>query len=323
MYNPVIDQAFAENVSRGLSAHPKFLMSRYFYDDIGDGLFQEIMASPEYYLTRCEAEILEHQGDAIAAALAEGGPFNFVELGSGDGTKMSWLLDALHAADAEFVYRPIDISPNVLELLEQRLHPARPWLRMEPLAVNYMEWIRQLQPGPRRVFAFMGSNLGNFREPLALSFLASIRAAMGPDDALLLGLDLKKDPALIKAAYNDAAGITARFNLNLLQRINRELGGDFDASAFTHQPEYDPDSGLASSYLRSEQQQTVNIAELGEQFSFAEGELIHMEISQKYDDALIARLSQQAGFRVAADFRDQNGWFSDQLWRPVDGAAQA
>jgi dimethylhistidine N-methyltransferase len=317
MDNEVIDQAFATDVRRGLSASPKYLMSRYFYDDTGDKLFQAIMDCPEYYLTRAEAEILEHQGAAIAAELMRGGHFDFIELGSGDGTKMAWLLDALHEAGASFVYRPVDISPNVLELLEQRLHPQRPWLQMEPLAVNYMEWLGELKPGPRRVFAFMGSNLGNFKSAAAIEFLHSIRDTMGAGDALLIGLDLKKDPALVKAAYDDAGGITAAFNLNLLQRINRELGGDFVVEAFSHRPRYDAESGLASSYLRSEADQQVNIRALGEVFDFAEGEEIHMEISQKYDDALIEHLSSKAGFEVTADFRDRNGWFSDQLWRPL------
>ena len=317
MDTEVIDQAFAADVQRGLSANPKFLMSRYFYDDEGDRLFQAIMDCPEYYLTRSEAEILQHQGAAIAGELMQGGHFEFIELGSGDGTKMAWLLDALYAAKASFSYRPVDISPNVLELLEQRLHPQRPWLQMDPLAVNYMEWLEELQPGPRRVFAFMGSNLGNFQTAAAIDFLHSIRATMSPADALLIGLDLKKDPALIKAAYDDAGGITAAFNLNLLRRINRELGGDFELDAFSHKPEYDPASGLATSYLRSEKQQQVSLRALGEHFDFADGEKIHMEISQKYDDELIDQLSSAAGFRVAADFRDRKGWFTDQLWRPV------
>lgn len=317
MNKSVFDQAFAEDVSRGLSAEPKFLMSRYFYDDEGDTLFQEIMACDEYYLTRCEAEILERQATEIAAELMQGGSFDLVELGSGDGTKMTWLLDALHNSDASFIYRPVDISPNVLELLEQRIHPDRPWLAMQPLAVNYMEWLGHLAPGPRRVFAFMGSNLGNFRENDAIEFLKSIRVSMGPDDALLIGLDLKKDPELIQAAYNDAGKITAKFNLNLLSRINRELGGNFDVGAFTHQPEYDESTGLATSYLRSEKEQTVTIAELGEYFHFEQGEMIHMEISQKYDDKSIERLAGAAGFRVAAEFKDSNGWFADQVWRPV------
>ena len=228
-------------------------------------------------------EILEEQGAEIAAELLRGGHFEFIELGSGDGTKMAWLLDALHAADASFNYRPVDISPNVLALLEQRLHPQRPWLNMEPLAVNYMQWLGELQPGPRRVFAFMGSNLGNFQTTAAIDFLRKIRATMGPDDALLIGLDLKKDPQRIRAAYDDAGGITARFNLNLLKRINRELGGNFDLDAFSHRPQYDPDSGLATSYLRSERDQQVCIAALGECFDFERGEQVHMEISQKYD----------------------------------------
>ena len=163
----------------------------------------------------------------------------------------------------------------------------------------------------------MGSNLGNFDESGAIAFLSRIRESMSGGDFLLIGLDLKKDPAVIRAAYDDAEGITAQFNLNLLTRINRELGGDFDVGAFSHRPTYDADTGAARSFLRSERDQRVTIEALGRTFEFAAGERIDMEISQKYDEAYIERLAGASGFEVAAGFTDSRDWFTDQLWRPV------
>jgi dimethylhistidine N-methyltransferase len=312
------DPEFAEAVRTGLADRPRRLSSRYFYDATGDRLFQAIMASDGYYLTDCEREILREQGGEIARRIRSGGPFELVELGAGDGSKICHLIDALHDQSADFVYKPLDISEHVLGLLAERLRPTRPWLRMEPLAGNYMHWLAQpRRPGVRRVFAFMGSNLGNFDPDAAVGFLSEIRASMNAGDFLLIGLDLKKDPALIRAAYDDVDGITARFNLNLLERINRELGGDFDVNRWRHEPSYDPDSGAARSALRSECKQSVSISALSESFDFAAGELVHTEISQKYDDALIKHLAEASGFQVSAAFTDQRGWFTDQLWEPV------
>lgn len=318
MDDSVIDREFAQAVREGLGASPKKLSSRYFYDANGDRLFQAIMASPEYYLTDCEREILREQGMEIARAAAAGGAFELVELGAGDGSKMCHLIDALHALGAEFVFKPLDISANVLELLEERLRPGRPWLVMEPIAGNYMHWLAEKRrPGIRRVFAFMGSNLGNFPQEAAVEFLTAIRGSMTPQDLLLIGLDMKKDPAVIRAAYNDKGGVTARFNLNLLERINRELAADFELDAFTHRPEYDPGTGAAKSFLLSDKDQQVYIGALDESFTFSEGELINMEISQKYDQQQIDDLARRSGFEVQDIFSDNRDYFTDQLWRPV------
>lgn len=312
------DPEFADSVREGLASRPRRLSSRYFYDAAGDRLFQAIMASDGYYLTDCEREILREQGGDIADRVIPGGPFELVELGAGDGSKICHLIDALHERSADFVYKPLDISAHVLGLLADRLRPPRPWLRMEPIAGNYMHWLAEpRRPGVRRVFAFMGSNLGNFDPEAAVDFLSEIRSSMNPGDFLLIGLDLKKDPALIRAAYDDEGGITARFNLNLLERINRELGGNFEVDQWRHHPTYDPDSGAARSALRSLVDQSVSVAALGETFDFDAGELVRTEISQKYDDALIQHLAGASGFRVAAAFTDRRGWFTDQLWEPV------
>lgn len=315
---------FAQSVAEGLSADEKWLSSRYFYDARGDELFQAIMASPEYYLTDCEFEILREQGDAIAAVLLEAGPCEFIELGSGDGQKVGHLLDALHRRADDWVYRPVDISANSLELLAANLSPSRPWLRLDPIAGDYHEVLEGFTPGEaRRVFLFLGSNLGNFGEHGSIDFLREVRAAMAPGDALLIGLDLKKAPEIVLAAYNDAAGHTRDFNLNLLARINRELGADFDLGQFEHRPEYNPETGAARSFLVSRQQQSVNIAALGQTFDFAAGERIFMEVSQKYDAAMIKALCAQSGFQPGAAFYDRKGWFTDQVWLASELAADA
>lgn len=314
---------FAHDVHFGLSAENKFLLSRYFYDAEGDRLFQAIMSSPEYYLTDCEHEIFERQGIEIAKALAADGPFELEELGSGDGLKTQLLLDALHTIGAEFVYRPVDISANSLKLLSNRLCNDRPWLKMSPIHADYMQELTATQltdassSGPRKVIMFLGSNLGNYRHPEALTFLQLIKGTMRKNDALLIGLDLKKDPAIIRAAYNDANGHTRDFNLNLLTRMNRELGANFNLTAFEHAPEYDESTGAARSFLKSKQDQTVHIAELDKDFHFAEGEKVFMEISQKYDSQILDNLTKGAGFRIDKEYEDSRNYFTNQIWAPI------
>lgn len=323
MKTSVPDPQFCAHVLEGLSAANKYLSSRYFYDAEGDRLFQAIMRSAEYYPTNCEQQIFAQQGLQIAAALATGGAFELEELGSGDGLKTQLLLDALHGLGADFIYRPIDISANSLELLSNRLCENRPWLKINGIHADYMEHLRANQlpacstQKPRKVVMFLGSNLGNFKHDKAVEFLRLIRGTMGPEDAMLIGLDLQKEPAVIRAAYNDAGGFTRDFNLNLLHRINRELGADFSVSDFRHAPEYDPQTGAACSFLVSTRQQTVHIDALDKDFEFAPGEKIFMEISQKYDQTQIIKLASEAGFEVQQSFYDSRHWFTDQIWVPT------
>lgn len=317
------DPEFSALVLEGLSATNKYLSSRYFYDAEGDRLFQAIMGSPEYYPTNCEQEIFEHQGLQIAKSLAAGGAFELEELGSGDGLKTQFLLDALHNINASFTYRPIDISANSLKLITDRLCANRPWLKMKAIHSDYMQHLQSHQltnpdsAGRRKVVMFLGSNLGNFQKPKAVELLSLIRGSMRDGDALLIGLDLQKEPAVIRAAYNDAGGHTRDFNMNLLHRMNRELGADFSTSNFKHAPEYDPETGAACSYLVSTRAQTVHINALQKSFEFAEGEKIFMEISQKYSTQQIEDLATESGFKVAESFFDSRGWFTDQIWVPV------
>jgi dimethylhistidine N-methyltransferase len=260
-------------------------------------------------------EIFETRGDELARALMTDRSCELIELGSGDGLKTSLLLDAVHEHHQDWVYRPVDISDHSLELLEQRLVPGRPWLDFQAIHANYMDLLREFEPGGiRRVFMFLGSNLGNYTSRKAITFLRLIRASMAPGDAFLVGLDLKKDPDVIRAAYNDAAGYTRDFNLNLLVRINRELGGDFKLDSFEHVPAYDLISGTARSGLRSRMEQNVRVAALDRVFHFYEGETIQTEISQKYDDALIGELASASGFVVDKAFVDSRNYFTDQIW---------
>ncbi len=313
--NREFDLTFARHVLEGLSRSEKSIPSRYFYDASGNRLFQSIMTSPEYYLTDCELEIFETRGDELARALMTDRSCELIELGSGDGLKTSLLLDAVHEHHQDWVYRPVDISDHSLELLEQRLVPGRPWLDFQAIHANYMDLLREFEPGGiRRVFMFLGSNLGNYTSRKAITFLRLIRASMAPGDAFLVGLDLKKDPDVIRAAYNDAAGYTRDFNLNLLVRINRELGGDFKLDSFEHVPAYDLISGTARSGLRSRMEQNVRVAALDRVFHFYEGETIQTEISQKYDDALIGELASASGFVVDKAFVDSRNYFTDQIW---------
>lgn len=318
--DPALER-FASAVSEGLSATEKRLPSRYFYDARGDRIFQAIMRSPEYYLTDCEFEIFESQADAITRAMAGDDhtePFEMVELGAGDGLKTRLLLQAAMAGGLELTYVPIDISPDVLGQLRDTLADELPRLRVHSQTGEYFDALDRLSDdGPRRVYLFLGGNIGNFPPDAAKHFLRGLRRRMREQDLLFIGLDLQKDPRTILSAYNDSAGHTRDFNLNLLRRINHELGGDFDLDCFAHYPSYDPQTGAAKSFLVSEIDQVVNVARLDRSFRFHAGEVIFMEISQKYDDELINELALTAGFEVVGEYRDRRGYFTDQFWRPL------
>lgn len=311
-------KAFAEEVNAGLNAPQKYLSSKYFYDAKGDVLFQKIMQLPEYYLTRAEFDILEqYREEILQPLLSLGAPFNLIEMGAGDGLKTRLLLTYLYERKALFTYYPIDISGNVLEQLRAGLAREYPGLSVEPIQGTYQEaleenrWNRE-QPS---LMLFLGSNIGNFREGEALGLLDDIARTLGPDDLLLAGFDLKKDPEVILKAYNDSQRVTRDFNLNLLYRINRELGGNFDPDKFKHWPVYDPMSGECKSYLVSMEKQSVHIAALNSTFEFDEYEAVFMEVSKKYGLSELEQYAQQMGFEILRHFMDAQGYFTDSLWR--------
>ena len=304
-----MNEAFAKHVGEGLSATPKFLSSMYFYDEKGDELFMEIMNMPEYYLTDAEMEIFQHQSDRMIACFPEQ-PFDMVELGAGDGTKTIELLKKMK--DIRFTYKPIDISENVLEHLEEKLSNELPWLEVQPLQGEYFGALKELS-SRRKVILFLGSNIGNLTDEKARSFISQLADKMQQHDLLIMGVDLKKSKQIVGPAYNDAEGITARFNLNVLDRINSELDGDFDLEAFSHEPDYNEETGIASSYLKSEKAQTVTIGALNRTFSFEAGERIHTEISRKYDRTTLDRILEGSGLGMAEELNDSRNYFADFL----------
>ncbi len=310
------DNNFYQDILAGLTTYPKKLQSKYFYDAAGDKLFQEIMKAPEYYLTDCELEIFSEQTTAIVQTLTENfESFDLIELGAGDATKSVFLLQELLAQNVDFTYLPIDISTNVIEQLLYTLPKQLPGLQMHGLNGDYFDMLKeasQLSSRPK-VVLFMGSNIGNMPVKEAFAFCGALRQALSPGDLTIIGFDLKKNPKTILAAYNDAAGITKNFNLNLLTRINRELEADFNLNQFEHYPTYDPQTGACKSFLVSliEQQVTVGKAVI----QFEENELIDMEVSQKYRLEEIDQFALAGGFKPVQHFFDRKKWFVDAVWK--------
>jgi L-histidine Nalpha-methyltransferase len=309
---------FAGDVLAGLSATPKYLSSKYFYDDEGSRLFQEIMRLPEYYLTRCEDEIFRTRADAIFRAFANGDSgFDLVELGAGDGTKTAILIEHFLGRGADITYSPIDISQVAVDALTQKFRSDFTSLRMEPRTGDYFQVLESLKgSGARRkVLMFLGSNIGNFSRAAAVDFFRALRRVTNENDLLFIGFDLKKDPHVIAEAYDDSQGVTARFNLNLLTRINRELDADFDVNKFQHYANYRPIDGSARSFLISREEQTVTIKALERSFEFARWEPIFMEISQKYSVDMIEDFAAASGFTVKQNFFDSREYYCDSLWQ--------
>src|SRR5262245_42209702 len=313
-----LKQTFALDVLVGLSERQKTISSKYFYDEEGSRLFQQIMHLPEYYLTRCEFEILEKSGPAIADFVANQ-KWNLVELGPGDGLKTNLLLLQVLYKQIDFQYVPIDISESALQNLVNNLHNQIPRLEVRGLVSDYfngLKWLNKLKAADRKNFVlFLGSNIGNFNYSRARVFLRSLWNSLNHDDLVLIGFDLKKDINLMLAAYNDSQGTTAKFNLNLLNRINRELGGNFDVSRFQHFANYDVFSGAMESYLVSQAQQRVFIEEIGQTFSFLPWEPIHTEYSYKFLQSDIEALAAETGYLVEKEFHDSHRYFSDCIWR--------
>lgn len=312
--------SFAADVLAGLSSTPKFLSSKYFYDDEGSRLFQEIMKLPEYYLTGCELEIFSTQTADIFDAFAGGADdLELIELGAGDGTKTAVLVDHFLKRGTRLSYSPIDISQEALDALSKKFSTEFPSLKIDPHIGDYFETLGSLKSASsrRKILLFLGSNIGNFSSTQALGFFQSLRDVMNPDDLLFTGFDLQKDPHVIVPAYDDSRGVTAAFNLNLLRRINRELGADFDLDKFTHYANYRPIEGSARSFLISREDQSVSIEALGRTFEFDQWEAVFMEISQKYSLRMIGDLARDSGFEIKKNFFDSRNYYCDSLWQPA------
>lgn len=306
-------KTFAKEVDAGLDAPKKSLPSRYFYDKKGDEIFVRIMNMPEYYLTDAELEIFNCQTPELIKSFGMNGEhFEVVELGAGDGVKVVKLLKQL--VGHNFTYTPIDISINAIEKLKNRLLGEIPGLDFEGQQGEYFDVLDSLKAVGKKVILFLGSNIGNLTDSRAHEFMVKISESMNSHDKLLIGFDLKKNPAVIKNAYNDPHGYTRDFNLNLLCRINRELGGDFIIHKFKHSPEYNSDTGAALSYLESLEEQTVHINATGKSYKFRKGERIHTEISRKYDLETIHKIAKYTGLIVKKTFFDSRKYFIDVLF---------
>lgn len=315
-HQKVIVSTFEKEVCEGLTAFPKYLSSKYFYDEIGDKLFQQIMALPEYYLTRAEYEIFEtHKSIIIESFDAGKQGFDLIELGAGDGKKTKVLLEELSKHRYDFVYKPIDISENAVDGLVSNLNQEMPQVTVKGQIGEYFEVLDRLKhiSDRKKVIMVLGSNIGNLLHPKAIQFLKKLNSSMNPDDLVFIGFDQKKHPQKVLDAYNDKSGVTAAFNKNILTRINKELNGNFDLDKFMHWETYDPENGTAKSYLVSKEKQTVDIDDLSLEVHFEAWESIHTEISQKYDDDTVKWLADESGLEIVKSFSDKNNDYKDYL----------
>lgn len=307
---------FARDVREGLTATPKRLHFAYFYDEAGSRLFDEICDLPEYYLTRAESEILSRRASEIAALFD--GDVDLVELGSGSARKTRLLIASLLATRPSLRYLPIDISQTILEESSRALLDDFPRLEVVAVAAEYRAGVRRLQAerGRQKLILWLGSNVGNFDRGDGARFLGEVREAMEASDRMLVGIDLRKGPEELERAYDDAAGVTARFNLNLLTRINKELGADFDLAHFRHRARYVEPLGRIEMHLVSERDQRIYLPSLSLSIDFARGETIHTENSYKYSLAEIATLAREGGLHVLQTWFDAAGRFSLNLLAP-------
>ena len=311
---------FADDVRRGLTARRKFLLPKYFYDPLGSHLFEAICHLPEYYLTRAEREILARHGDAVTDLLD--GPHTLIELGSGSSVKTRLLMEALLKRQPRLHYLPIDISESALTRSARRMLEAIPGLRITAVAADYKTALAALaegagdrDPQARTLVVFLGSSIGNFDPAACRVLLSRIRAMLRPRDAFLPGTDLKKSSADLVPAYDDPLGVTSAFNLNLLVRINRELGGDFEIGDFRHRALYDEKEGRIEMYLESRTAQSVAIRDLDLGVHLARKERIHTENSYKFDPRQIDELAAATGFEPTQRWLDGKRRFCLSLLR--------
>lgn len=315
--NPTINNTtFLEDVKNGLSAEEKFLPSKYFYDKKGDALFVEIMNMPEYYLTDAELDIFRNQTETLIELLKlnPNQDFDLIELGAGDGTKTKELLQVLLEKEYRFTFIPIDISSNSLKNLEQSITEEFPKIDMSTKQGDYFNVLAEIKSFNKpKVILFLGSNIGNLEDNEAKDFMTKLNHVLAKNDKVVLGVDLIKPKEIVMPAYNDDNGVTKQFNLNLLERINNELGGDFDLESFDHVPEYDEFTGIAKSYLVSATEQTVYIEELGKKFHFLKGEKIYTETSRKYNDIILNQIIKNTQLEITDKLTDTNNYFADYI----------
>jgi len=313
-----VSATVAEDVLLGLTASPKTLPPRLFYDDAGSRLFEQITGLQEYYLTRTERAILEQNASEIMRSA--GTPLTLIELGAGTAAKTEVLIEALLKRQLQAVFYPIDVSESALRVAEEALEARFPALQVRPLIGDYSAGLSQLSRiAGRKLVLYIGSSIGNYEPREAGELLGNIRRSLSPGDALLLGTDMapsrSKPVSSLLAAYNDAQGVTARFNLNILTRINRELGADFDRSAFRHKAIWNADQSRMEMHLESLREQVIRIADLDIAIHFDRGETIHTENSYKFSEEMLREILAEGGFLLERTWSDECRWFGVHLTR--------
>ncbi len=307
----------AAAVRSGLTATPRRLPPWLFYDEAGSQLFEQITALDEYYLTRVERGILARRAGEIVSAAAQGVRLRIAELGAGSAEKTRLLLSAAVARQGELIYEPIDVSSSALDGARERIEREIPGVRVAPQVMDYTRGLALAPPtsGEHRLMLFIGSSIGNFEPAEALRLLRLVRQSLTPDDGLLLGVDMVKAESTLLAAYDDPAGVTAAFNLNLLTRLNRELAADFDLAKFAHRALWNAAESRIEMHLESRRAQRVRLAALDLAVDFAPGETIHTECCYKHRSGEAEALLATAGFAAAGRWQDEQAWFTVCLGR--------
>jgi len=311
-----MNDEFAHDVLTGLSSNPKYISSKYFYDKIGSDLFVQIMHSDEYYVTDAELDIFQNKTSEIIEGLAleKDQQYEIIELGAGDGSKTIHLLSALLEREYGFDYIPIDISIDALKGLENSLSTQLPDLSVKSQHGEYFSVLNQLKNNKLpKIILFLGSNLGNLTDEQSTEFIYALGSELQTNDKILLGLDMIKSREIVLPAYNDAKGITAEFNYNLLRRMNRELDADFVIDQFIHAPDYIESEGIAKSFLKSLVDQKVTIGRLNKIFNFNKGELLQTEMSRKYNDEVIGNILNKTDFKITDKIVDSKNLYANYI----------
>lgn len=306
---------FKTDLMTGLSQCPKQIESKYFYDKRGSQLFNRITKHPDYYLTQSELIILDAAKKNLLDKLKKD-RINLIELGPGEGVKTELLLNFFIERQLPCTYVPIDISEQYLKKVIKKLESHRVSLPITALHADYLQGLKWLMPdsNTRNLVLFLGSSIGNFHHVQAQDFFIQMRKNLHDNDYVLIGFDLYKDIDILMRAYDDSEGITRAFNLNLLDRINRELHADFDLRQFKHQALYNQEIGAMESYLKSLTRQVVNIKSIEKSFEFTTNEMLHVEYSYKYSVEQIEGFAQKARFKLVENYMDPQGYFVDSLW---------
>lgn len=307
---------FEADVLSGLGKSPKSIPPQHFYDTLGSVLFEAICELPEYYVTRCETEILQQHAREMAGRFSE--TVRLVELGSGSARKTRYLIEALLQTRSQLEFLPLDIDARMLTKSARALLGEYSRLSITGIVADFRSPAKAIPPaaaGEQTLVAFLGSSIGNLDPGAAAALLTDLRTSLSSGDALLLGVDLKKEKRILDAAYDDALGVTASFNRNLLLRMNRDLGADFDLPSFTHRAFYDETLGRIEMHLVSTRRQSVHLPASHTEITFEEGETIHTENSYKHDEATLETLAAASGFEIEKAWSDSRKWFADVLMR--------